>query len=161
MTISEYNAGVDSYADGVYRFILKNIKDAETARDITQDTFEKAWLKKDSIEATKFKSYLFTAAYHTLIDHVRKSKKISHIPDYKPDMGSDLTQYSDLHEILHEAVDKLPEAQRMVVMLRDYEGYSYQEIEEITGLNESQVKVYIYRARLFLKSYIGKLETVI
>jgi len=46
-------------------------------------------------------------------------------------------------------------------MLRDYEGYSYQEIAEITNLSEAQVKVYIYRARLFLKKYIGSLETVI
>ena len=45
--------------------------------------------------------------------------------------------------------------------LRDYEGYSYQEIGEITGLTESQVKVYIYRARLFLKAYIGQIDSVI
>jgi RNA polymerase sigma-70 factor (ECF subfamily) len=45
--------------------------------------------------------------------------------------------------------------------LRDYEGYSYEEIGEITGLNESQVKVYIYRARLALKQYIGSLENVL
>jgi len=66
-----------------------------------------------------------------------------------------------LKEVLNEAVDRLPEIQRTVVLLRDYEGYSYEEIGEITGLNESQVKVYIYRARLFLKEYIGKLENVI
>jgi len=46
-------------------------------------------------------------------------------------------------------------------MLRDYEGYAYNEIGEITGLNESQVKVYIYRARLFLKKYIGSLDVVV
>ena len=69
--------------------------------------------------------------------------------------------YSDLNEILHRAVAQLPEAQRMVVMMRDYEGYSYEEIGEITGLNESQVKVYIYRARVFLKNYIGKMEVLV
>jgi DNA-directed RNA polymerase specialized sigma24 family protein len=46
-------------------------------------------------------------------------------------------------------------------MLRDFEGYTYEEIGEITGLNESQVKVYIYRARLALKEYIGSIENVI
>jgi RNA polymerase sigma-70 factor (ECF subfamily) len=46
-------------------------------------------------------------------------------------------------------------------MLRDYEGYSYEEIASITGLTESQVKVYIFRARMFLKNYIGSIETVI
>jgi len=45
--------------------------------------------------------------------------------------------------------------------LRDYEGYSYDEIGDITGLNESQVKVYIYRARIFMKEYIGSLDRVV
>jgi len=58
-------------------------------------------------------------------------------------------------------VDKLPEIQRSVVMLRDYEGYSYEEIGKITNLSESQVKVYIYRARVFLKKFIVSPEFVI
>ena len=68
--------------------------------------------------------------------------------------------YSDLSEILKEAVDRLPHVQRMVVLLRDYEGYNYQEIGELTNLSISQVKVYIYRARVFLKKYIGSIEAV-
>jgi RNA polymerase sigma-70 factor (ECF subfamily) len=48
-----------------------------------------------------------------------------------------------------------------MILLRDYEGYSYEEIGEIANLNESQVKVYIFRARKFLKDYIGNIETVI
>ena len=55
----------------------------------------------------------------------------------------------------------MSEIQRSVVMLRDYEGYPYDEIGEITGLSESQVKVYIFRARKALKQYIGKLEMVV
>jgi RNA polymerase sigma-70 factor (ECF subfamily) len=74
---------------------------------------------------------------------------------------TDTRQYSDLKQILNEAVNKLPEMQKSVIMLRDYEGYSYQEIGEITGLNESQVKVYIYRARIFLKEYIGSMENLV
>ena len=70
-------------------------------------------------------------------------------------------QYSDLKAVLNEAVNKLPDIQRMVVMMRDYEGYSYKEIGEMTNLTESQVKVYIFRARIFLKNYIGDIEKVI
>jgi RNA polymerase sigma factor (sigma-70 family) len=75
--------------------------------------------------------------------------------------GSTSRQYSDLNEILHEALDRLPPVQKSVIMLRDYEGYSYEEIEKITGLNESQVKVYIYRGRLALKEYLVKMEYVV
>ena len=45
-----------------------------------------------------------------------------------------------------------------MILLRDYEGYDYKEIGEITGLSESQVKVYIYRGRVALKEFIGKFE---
>ena len=67
----------------------------------------------------------------------------------------------DLKEILDTAIDQLPDIQRSVILLRDYEGYNYKEIESITGLKESQVKVYIYRARKFLMEYIGSPERVL
>ena len=55
----------------------------------------------------------------------------------------------------------LDEIQRSLVLLKDYEGYNYEEIGEITGLNASQVKVYLHRARFKLKSFIVKSENVI
>jgi len=70
-------------------------------------------------------------------------------------------QSFDIHEILNNGLNELSEIQRNVVLLRDYEGYSYQEIGEMTDLSEQQVKVYIFRARKFLKEYIGKIEAVI
>jgi RNA polymerase sigma factor (sigma-70 family) len=161
MTTEEYNLSVDQYADGIYRFILKNIRDEEKARDIVQDTFEKLWVKVDTVASEKAKSYLFTAAYHTMIDLIRKEKRMVAMDEIKTERLGHSEQYSDLNEVLHHAINQLPEIQRTVILLRDYEGYSYEEISEITGLNESQVKVYIFRGRLFLKNYIGKPEAVI
>ena len=60
---------MDSYSDSLYRFILKNIKDVDVANDIVQDTFEKVWRKVNDVESTNAKSYLFTAAHHTLVDY--------------------------------------------------------------------------------------------
>jgi len=161
MNVEEFNSSVDNYSDNIYRFILKNIKDTDKAKDIVQDTYEKLWIKVETVEYNKVKSYLFTTAYHTMIDILRREKKQGDFNTIKPDQYSHSEQYSDLNEILHEAINKLPEDQRSVIMLRDYEGYSYEEISQITGLNESQVKVYIYRGRMFLKNYIGNLEVVI
>jgi RNA polymerase sigma-70 factor (ECF subfamily) len=107
---------------------------------------------------------MFTTAYRTMIDMFRREKKQTRMDEseFAESLSHSHTkQYSDLKEILEEAVDKLPEVQRMVLMLRDYEGYSYKEIGEITNLGESQVKVYIFRARSFLKNYIGSIEKVI
>ncbi len=161
MTTRDYNQCVDKHADGVYRFILKNIKDEDKARDIVQDSFEKMWNKAAEIDAEKAKSYLFTTAYHTMIDQIRREKKQTELDDDTINQHSVNNSYSDLKEVLNEALTRLPEMQRHVIMLRDYEGYSYQEIGEITNLNESQVKVYIYRARTFLKKYIGKMDLVV
>jgi len=161
MTTEEYNNSVDRYSDGLYRFILKNIKDQDKARDIIQDTYEKLWQKVSDVSAEKVKSYLFTTAYHTMIDLIRKEKRVEEFDKVNPEDYSHTDHYSDLQEILHKAIDKLPEIQRSVILLRDYEGYSYNEIGQITGLSEAQVKVYIYRGRNFLKNYISKIENVI
>ncbi len=161
MTISEYNSCVDSFADGVYRFILKSIGDEELARDVVQESFTRLWERRKDVKSEKVKSYLFTTAYHTMIDTIRKEKRQTRLEDYHTsDMIFESSEI-DLKAVLNEAVDKLPEIQKSVVMLRDYEGYSYEEIGHITGLNDSQVKVYIYRARVFLKNYIGSLHNVI
>ncbi|MFC2080629.1 RNA polymerase sigma factor [Bacteroidota bacterium] len=161
MTVEEYNHCVEDHSDGLYRFILKNIKDTEKAADIVQDSFEKLWRKVKEVSYSKSKSYLFSTAYHTMIDGIRKDRRMEDFSQATATKHSHEIQYSDLQEILHTALDRLPEIQRTVILLRDYEGYSYTEIGEITGLSESQVKVYIYRGRVFLKEYIGSLQAVI
>lgn len=161
MTVEEYNRSVDNFSDGLYRFVLKNIKDKEKTKDIIQDTYEKLWMKVNEVSFKKVKSYLFTAAYHTMIDCIRKEKRNTRFGEVHQDNYTHSDQYSDLNEILHEAIGRLPDVQRSVIMLRDYEGYSYLDIAEITGLSESQVKVYIYRGRMFLQKYLRKIEAVI
>ena len=161
MTVEEYNKAVDKYADNLYRFVLKNLKDDHMSNDIVQDTYEKLWVKLENVSGLKVKTYLFTSAYHTMIDYIRKERKYRDVDltdAYEP---SHSAHYSDLSEILEQAIENLPEDQKAVVLLRDYEGYSYREISEITDLSETQVKVYIYRARVFLKNYIGSMENVI
>ncbi len=161
MTVDDYNKTVNQHADGVFRFVLKNIRDEEKARDVVQDSFEKLWRHRDQVSAEKVKSYLYSTAYHRLIDVVRKDSRLSLMEDHKQPEDFHFEQYSDLNEVLNQAIKLLPNDQRSVLMLRDYEGYSYKEISEITNLNEAQVKVYIYRARVFLKNYIGKIDVLV
>jgi len=161
LNLAEYNQCVDNHADGVYRFVLKQIRDKDAAKDIVQDSFEKMWRKVESIDGAKAKTYLFTTAYHTLVDYTRKNSKSAKMNEVDLNKHTHNTQYSDLKEILNQGLEQLPEIQKTVLLLRDYEGYDYAEIGEITQLTESQVKVYIFRARTFLKNYIGKVEAVI
>jgi RNA polymerase sigma factor (sigma-70 family) len=161
MTVKEYNRSVEEHADSVYRFIHANLKDKDRSDDIVQDSFEKLWRHVAEINFPVVKSWLFSTAYHNMIDIIRKEKKMTYLEKAYEYNLVDESQYNDLNEILHTAIGRLPEQQKTSILLRDYEGYSYKEIGEITGQTEAQVKINIYRGRLALKSYIGKIETVL
>lgn len=161
MTTVEYNASVDMFSDNVYRFMLKHTRDIEKSKDIVQETYTRLWQKVSDVRFETVKSYLFTIAYRIMIDMYRKDKRMGSMEEVNSLDLSHSQQYSDLKEILNQAVKILPEVQRTVVLLRDYEGYSYLEIGEICNLKESQVKVYIYRARKKLKEYLIKMDVTL
>jgi RNA polymerase sigma-70 factor (ECF subfamily) len=161
MTEKDYNNCVSLHADGVYRFIVKNLRHEEDARDVVQTAFEKLWRNRNEVEVDKSKSYLFTIAYNSMIDHIRKIKRIYLKEGFDENASVSYKTVNNARAVLEEALSKLSDTQRSLVLLKDYEGYSYEEIGQITGLNSSQVKVYLHRARLQLKEYIVKMENVI
>jgi RNA polymerase sigma-70 factor (ECF subfamily) len=161
MTEKEFNDCVNLYADNVYRFILKNLKHEEDARDVVQASFEKLWLNREKVDNDRSKSYLFTVAYHQMIDLIRKNKRVKLEEDFSSSLQTTREPQSEIKKLLNEALYRLSETQRSLVLLKDYEGYSYDEIAEITSLSISQVKVYLHRARIQLKNYLVKPENVI
>lgn len=161
MTEREYNDCVKLYADNVYRFIVKNLRHEEDAHDVVQTAFEKLWVNRKDVDYAKSKSYLFTVAYNCMIDHLRKVKRIYLKDEFNESAKVVNKPASNLKAVLEDALSRLSETQRSLVLLKDYEGYSYEEIGQITGLNASQVKVYLHRARLQLKEFIVKIENVI
>ena len=96
-----------------------------------------------------------------MVDYWRRMKRMSEIDENIVQQTTKPSEYRGLKEIINRALEQIPEIQRTVILLRDYEGYSYEEIGGITGLNESQVKVYIFRGRQTLKTIIGSLEAVL
>ncbi|HEY0066340.1 MAG TPA: RNA polymerase sigma factor [Flavisolibacter sp.] len=161
MTEKEYNDCVTQYADNVYRFILKNLRHEEDSRDVVQTAFEKLWRNREEVDGAKSKSYLFTVAYNGMIDHLRKVKRVQLKEEFRDEARITNRQMNNARAVLQDALARLSETQRSLVMLKDYEGYSYDEIGKIMNLSESQVKVYLHRARLQLKEYIVKVENVI
>jgi RNA polymerase sigma-70 factor (ECF subfamily) len=155
MTDKDYNDCVDNFADGVYRFIVKNIRHTEDAQDIVQSAFEKLWVNRAQVLPEKAKSYLFTVAYHQMIDHIRKSNKMPLSEEDAMPFQQITQQDAELKQVLMQAVSELNPIQKSLVLLKDYEGYSYREIGEIMHLSESQVKVYLHRARLILKNKLS------
>jgi len=160
MTEQDYNNCVDEHSNGVYRFIVKNIRSTQDAEDIVQSAYEKLWVNRERVTPLKAKSYLYTVAYHQMIDVIRKENKKPTTNEFmEVDQVSHQTS-SELKQNLLSAINQLNPTQKSLVLLKDYEGYSYQEIGEIMNLSESQVKVYLHRARLFLKTQLLELEKV-
>jgi RNA polymerase sigma factor (sigma-70 family) len=162
MTVTEYNECVHKHADALFRFIVKNVRQEADAHDIIQNAYEKLWLHKDDVIATTAKTYLFTIAYHKMIDFIRSKKRIM-LGDAHVNVGASVfhNKATDAKALIQKALDKLNDTQRMLVMLKDYEGYSYQEIGTIANLTESQVKVYLHRARMIMKNFLISMHTVI
>jgi RNA polymerase sigma factor (sigma-70 family) len=161
MTEKEYNQCVDLHSDNLFRFIVKNLNHGDDARDVVQNAFEILWKQREQVPFSKAKSYLFTVGYNNMIDHLRKNKRISLVEDFKEEVRVSHKQVNNLKQVLETALNRLNETQRSLILLKDYEGYSYEEIGEIMKLSSSQVKVYLHRARAHLKDYLVKIENVI
>ena len=161
MTTKEYNRAVDLFADKLYRFILKNTRDRELSNDVVQQAYLRLWEQVSQIPFEKSKAWLFSTSYRYMIDLLRREKKNADWKEAEHLNVAFSKHYDGLEAVLDEALLKIPELQRSLVMLRDYEGYSYSEIGEIMQLSESQVKVYIFRARKSLKEYLVSVETIL
>ena len=163
MNTREYNIVVRQWAPHLLRFANRNMNSMDIAKDLVQDAFEVLWNKKDEVEAEKAKQFLFTIVYRKGIDMFRREGKLTDIQEAHLEIGSTAasfeTTYSD-RELLQKAIAELPAQHKQLIMLRDLEGYDYKEIEKITGLNESQVKVYLFRARKMLKEAITRIEAL-
>lgn len=161
MDVYSYNACVKQWADALFRFAYKCTNHEEDARDVVQNSFQVLWEKRADVVPEKAKAFLFQVTYNQSIDNYRKKSRMSY-PEQLPDQpGSSATVNPDLKKVLESALARLDEKMRALVLLKDYEGYKYEEIASITGLNETQVKVYLHRARKTLKEYLVKLEYVI
>jgi len=160
MNTKQYNTCVELYSDHLYRFMLKNVRNTDLAKDLVQMAFEVLWLNKDNVEEEKAKSYLFTIGYRKMIDEIRKQKRIVYNEEMNDSIGGyTQTKSIDLKKTLELALNKLPDIQKQLILLKDYEGYSYEEMAQLTGLNEGQVKINLYRARTFLKNELISVDT--
>jgi RNA polymerase sigma-70 factor (ECF subfamily) len=161
---------VKRYEQKLYNFNLRMCRDAADAEDIVQETFLNVFkYLKDFRYETKFKNWLYRVAASTCIKKRRKSKfapqrelsldefypqSEAEVSDQVPDwaqMPLDKVLSNELLDKINEAIVKLPEKYRLVIVLRDIEGFSTAETAQILNLSDANVKVRLHRARLFLR----------
>jgi len=162
MDLETFQNRVFPVKNKLYRFSYRLLGSSDEAKDVVQESFARLWQKVGEVDPSKAKSYLFTTAHHIIVDTARRGQRSLRMEEQHEDLSfTNEGSPPDLKRIIDAALATLPDIQRSVILLRDLEGYSYDEIAELTGLNLTQVKVYIYRGRTALKEYIGKLEVVL
>lgn len=160
MDAKSYNVCVQDWADALFRFACKSTGNQEDARDIVQSSFETLWQKKENVPSEKGKAFLFQVAYNQSVDMYRKKSRVQLTDEVKSNENV-RPSHPDLKRILERALAKLDEQARALILLKDYQGYKYEEIAQITGLNDTQVKVYLHRARKTMKDYLVSVEKII
>ena len=161
MNREEYNHAVVRFSDDVYRFVYKTCRSRELAEDVVQDSYTRLWEALSSVSHEKVKAFLFTTAYHRVIDILRREKRYKEMETLELHAGACATSHVDLQKTLDAALYWLSGIQRTVLLLRDYEGYSYDEIASLTGLTPSSVKVYIFRVRMTMRASLGSPREII
>ena len=160
MTRKEYNNAVQEFSDSLFGYALKFLRDSEEANDAVQDSFEKLWKNRKKVDYDKAKSWLFTTAHNSMVNWVTKNNRM------RPTKESDLDTRAhedfgyENRELIEKVLATLPSIQKSVVLFRDLEGYSYREISQMLDLSESQVKVYLFRARKKMKKQLKELNVL-
>lgn len=155
LTEREFNTAVKQYTRNLYRYLVKTLRDEDAAKDLVQDCFLKLWNNKSTIDPAKIKSWLFTVAHHAMLNYIKSQARKSSINNYKAETFPLVFQHDfELKQIIDKSLLELDPMQKSIILLRDLEGYSYKEISEILNLSESQVKVYLFRARQKMKNSI-------
>lgn len=161
MTRKEYNHIAKSVSSKLFTYLKKSLNDEDLANDLVQDAYEKLWNHHKTLKVEQAEKWLFTTAYRAMLNWIRKNKRVDKIDEVSFKEPIDRENVFENKEWLEKGLAQLTEEQKRIILLRDMQGYSYQEIEEITDMNQSQVKVYLFRARKKLKEVLSQLAVML
>lgn len=173
--VSSFEKLVVQYSPSIYYLALKILNNEHDAQDIVQDTFLTAYEKLHTFNfQSHFYTWLYRIATNYALMRIRKNKKgiltesdferQYEVPFqesvYSPDLHAEQILINDeLKKKLEEGINQLPPIYKAVFLLRDIEGLSIKETSEILGITESNVKIRLKRARIYLKEYLEKIFT--
>lgn len=162
MKRNEYNIVVKTHSNPLYGYALKFLRNQEDAQDIVQDVLEKLWINRKKVEVEKAKSWMYTTAHNAMINLINRKQRIQ-FPgsELLPEKVKKEVSLFESNQVVDRALSILPPIQKSIVLLRDLEGYSYEEIGDILQLSPSQVKVYLFRARNKIKKQLKGLTELV
>lgn len=174
---SRFNILIQRWQKRIFNFVYRNIGDYEEARDLTQDTFAKAFLKlKELDDAARFSSWLYKIALNECRMAFRRTRGRQKIPieiyhqteaqevelgrmmAEREDSPEQSLQKREAAERLHEVFRMIPEEQRLVIVMKEYEDLKFHEIAQILELPLSTVKSRMYLGLKTLKRLLIQRE---
>ena len=151
----EYNFIIDELSAQLYRYAFHFLRNQEDAKDIIQDVFEKMWLNRKTIELETVKPWLYRCTHNAMVNFIAKKSRTSYMSNQElPKTTSPFDSSFESMQVVDRMVSILPPTQKSIILLRDIEGYTYKEIGLILDLSASQVKVYLFRARMKIKKQL-------
>ncbi len=163
MTTEEFKNKVIPYSVKLYPMIFRILKNEEETRDALQELMMKLWNKRTDLnKCTNLSAYIITTAKNYSFDLLKKKRPLvlNEKEQYKilniEENGIDLEK-REKHEYVHMAIEKLPENYKTVIQLRDIDGFSFEEIKEMTGFEITHIRVILSRARLKVKQEVEKI----
>jgi len=155
--LNQYQEAIAQYRQRVFSFAFYSLRAREDAEDITQDVFIRLWQHWPSIDHGRLGGWLMRVAHNAVVDHVRKNRTrgqqvdLDDCPDLTGDQEEQGVETSHFRLQLEKAVSELTDPYRSILIMRDVQGLGYNEIEKALELSQSQVKVYLHRARRQLR----------
>jgi RNA polymerase sigma-70 factor (ECF subfamily) len=153
---------VEDYQDQAWSLARYLLKDAAEAEDVCQESFVKLWHQQDSIDHDKAKAWLMKVTRNGCLDRLRRRKPSEELGEWHASADQDGpaegAQQQQLGQLLQRGIDRLGEPYRSLVVLRDVQQNSYEEVAEALELSLSQVKVYLHRARKQLRESLAEVR---
>lgn len=128
--------------------LTRNQADAD---DLVQTSFRKLWENRQNLEIKVARSWLFRTAYRSMVDEYRKVKREREYRNLQVERTMEFQSSIEEKDLVRKALTVLTDEQKNLILLRDYEGYSYEELCEITGMSMPNVKTTLFRSRKKLK----------
>lgn len=161
MEQKDFNKIFISLKDKVFRFARSILADTAEAEDVTQDIFEKLWLNREYSEEYKnMESFLIRSTKNLCLDRIKhnnvvlkNSKILKVLNNHSVEPQGEKKEVS---EIIKSIINELPKKQKMIIHLRDVEGYEFDEIYEATGIEQNAIRVNLSRARKTVKQELLK-----
>lgn len=153
---------VEQYQDHAWTLARYLLKDAAEAEDVCQEAFIKLWHHRDGIDPDKVNAWLMKVTRNACLDRLRRRRPTAELTDQHPQDGgagpAEDARRQELGRWLRRSIAALQEPYRSLVVLRDVQQNSYEEVADALELSLTQVKVYLHRARRQLREQLAEVR---